>query len=170
MAMKKTIISILIISLVFGTQACKKNEPEPVDGIKVGNVAPDFTLPDVNSNNVSLSDYKGQLVLVEFWASWCSYCKAENPELVALYDEYKDRGFNILAVSLDTQKSKWIGGIESENLDYDHVSDLKGFDSPVADMYAVSSIPQLYLVDENGIIILITTKASDVAASLEQYY
>ncbi len=170
MAMKKTIISILIISLVIGTLACKKNESEPVDGIKVGNVAPDFTLPDVNSNNVSLSDYKGQLVLVEFWASWCSYCKAENPVLVMLHNAYKNKGFKILGVSLDTDKNKWIDGIENENLGYDHVSDLKGFDSPVADLYGVGSIPTMYLVDENGMIILITNSALDVATKVEQHY
>ncbi len=168
--MSKTIISILIISLFIGIASCKKNETESDERLKTGNKAPDFTLPDVNNNNVSLSDYKGQLVLIEFWASWCSYCQAENPVLVMLYNAYKNKGFKILGVSLDTDKNKWIDGIENENLGYDHVSDLKGFDSPVADMYEVGSIPQMFLLDEKGIILLITNNAFDAAIVVEQHY
>jgi len=168
--MQKTIISILVISLFIGLGACKKEETGSVEGIKVGNMAPEFTLPDVNDNNRSLSDYKGKLVLVAFWASWCPYCKEENPVLVMLHNAYQHNGFEILAVSLDTQKNKWMEGIANENLTYDHVSDLKGFDSPVAGLYNVGNIPQMFLIDENGIIILITNDAYDVATLVEQQY
>jgi len=153
-----------------GLTSCKKNESDTIEAIKPGSMAPEFTLPDVDENNRSLSDYKGKLVLVEFWASWCSYCKEENPVLVMLHNAYKHKGFEILAVSLDTQKSKWMEGIVNENLTFDHVSDLKGFDSPVANMYSVSGIPHMCLVDENGIIILITNNAFDVATMVEQHY
>ena len=161
---------ILIISLFLGLAACKKNEPDAVEVIKTGNTAPEFTLPDVDENNRSLSDYKGKLVLVEFWASWCSYCKEENPVLVMLHNAYKHKDFEILAVSLDTQKNKWMEGIVNENLTFDHVCDFKGFDSPVANLYEVGNIPQMFLIDENGIIILITNNAYDVATLVEQHY
>lgn len=168
--MQKTIISILILTLSIGFASCKKEETGSSEGIKVGVKAPDFTLPDVNGHHVSLSDYEDKLVLIEFWASWCPYCQAENPVLVMLYNAYKNKGFKILGVSMDTDKNKWLDGIENENLGYDHVSDLKGFDSPVADMYSVSGIPHMCLVDENGMIILITNNAFDVATMVEQYY
>ena len=161
---------MLVISFFMGLTSCKKNETNPAEGIKVGNTAPEFTLPDVDENNRSLSDYKEQLVLIEFWASWCSYCKEQNPVLVMLHNAYKNKGFEILSVSLDTQKNKWMEGIVSENLTFDHVSDLKGFDSPVANLYEVGSIPQMFLLDENGIIILITANAFDVATVVEQHY
>lgn len=168
--MNKTSISILLITLFIGIISCNKNETAPDEKLKVGNMAPDFTLPDVNNNNVSLSDYKEHLVLIEFWASWCPYCQAENPMLVMLHNAYKSKGFKILGVSLDTDKNKWIDGIENENLGYDHVSDLKGFDSPIANLYGVGGIPTMYLVDENGMILLITNSAFDVATKVEQHY
>jgi len=171
----KTIISVLLIILFAGITSCKKKEAEePVDeietGIEKGNMAPDFTLMDVNNNNRSLSDYKGKLVVLQFWASWCHFCKIENPELVALLNNYKDKGFEILGISLDTKKSNWLDGIEHENLNFVNLSDLKGFDSPIANTYAINSIPQMYLVDEEGVIILITHKASDVTNKVEQHY
>ena len=171
----KIIISVLLIVLFTGLTSCKKKETEkPVDeietGIEKGNMVPDFTLSDVNSNNRSLSDYKGKLVLLQFWASWCSFCKIENPELVALLDDYKDKGFEVLGISLDTERSNWLDGIEHENLNFVNLSDLKGFDSPIANSYAINSIPQMYLIDEEGVIILITHKASDVADKVEQHY
>jgi len=175
MVKSKIIISVLLIILFTGLTSCKKNETKkPVGeietGIEKGNTAPNFTLMDVNNNNRSLSEYKGKLVLLQFWASWCSFCKIENPGLVALLDDYKDKGFEILGISLDTQKSNWIDGIEYENLNFVNISDLKGFDSPVANTYAINSIPQMYLIDEEGVIILITHKASDVADRVEQHY
>ena len=168
--MNKTIISILLITLFIGILSCEKNETVPDVKLKAGNKALDFTLPDVNDNDLSLSDYKGQLVLIEFWASWCPYCQAENPVLVMLHNAYKNKGFNILGISLDTDKNKWIDGIENENLGYDHVSDLRGFDSPVAKLYGVGNIPTLYLLEENGVIILITNSAFDLATKVEQHY
>ncbi|MCB2207231.1 MAG: TlpA family protein disulfide reductase [Bacteroidetes bacterium] len=168
--MPKTVIYILVVAFSIGFTSCKKEEKSAVEGIKLGNKAPDFTLPDVNGCHISLSDYEGKLVLIEFWASWCPYCQTENPVLVMLYNAYKNKGFKILGVSLDTDKNKWIDGIENENLGYDHVSDLKGFDSPVANMYSVSGIPHMCLVDENGMIILITNNAFDVATMVEQHY
>ena len=171
----KSIISVLLIILFAGITSCKKKEAEePVDeietGIEKGNMAPDFTLMDVNNNNRSLSDYKGKLVVLQFWASWCHFCKIENPELVALRNNYKDKDFEILGISLDTKKNNWLDGIEHENLNFVNLSDLKGFDSPIANTYAINSIPQMYLVDEEGVIILITNKASDVTNKVEQHY
>ena len=169
--MNKAIISLLIISLLIGLEACKKAEDTgSSEGIKVGNVAPEFTLPDINGIDRSPADYKGNLVLLEFWASWCSYCKAENPNLVALHNAYKHKGLKVLAVSLDTDRNKWLTGIATENLDFDHVSDFKGFDSPIVKMFDVGSIPFMFLIDENGVILEISNRTIEVAAKVEQHY
>jgi len=171
--MVKTKITILLLFLlmILGLVSCKKdNTPERTEGIGTGNVAPDFTLPDISNNDQSLSDYRGKLVLVQFWASWCSFCRAENPELVTLLDEYKEKGLEILGVSLDTESDNWMNAIEDDHLNFVHLSDLKGFNSPIAETYEVSNIPQMFLVDEYGVIILITSSTSTVAGKVEQYY
>lgn len=169
--MNKTIITLLIFSLLMGLEACKKAEDTGTsEGIKVGNVAPQFTLPDLNDMDRSLADFKGNLVVLHFWASWCSYCKAENPNLVALHNAYKQKGLKVLAVSIDTDRNKWLTGIDTENLNFDHVSDFKGFDSPIVKMYDVGSIPYMFLIDENGVILAISNRTIDVATKVEQHY
>ena len=160
-------ISLVTIS------ACKDQDEEAspvVTGPEAGKIAADFTLLDADNIERSLSDYRGQLVVLHFWASWCSYCKAENPNLVALNNAYKHKGLKVLAVSLDTDRNKWLTGISIENLDFDHVSDFKGFDSPIVEMFDVGSIPFMFLIDENGVIIEISNRTIDVAAKVEQHY
>ena len=119
----------------------------------IGHPVLDFTLNDTLGRPVSLSDYKGKYVFLDFWASWCVPCRKENPNVVDLFNKYKDKGFTVLSVSLDKpeQKEAWLAAIRKDGLTaWTHVSDLKGFDSEVAKEYFVQSIPTNFLIGPDG--------------------
>lgn len=117
--------------------------------------AADFTQPDVDGKMVKLSDYHGKYVLVDFWASWCAPCRRENPNLVKAYAKYKDKGFEILGVSMDkaADKAKWLKAIEDDKLTWKQVGDLKGWDNEAGALYEVKAIPMNFLIDPSGKII-----------------
>lgn len=119
----------------------------------VGQTAPDFTQNRPDGTPFTLSSLKGKVVLIDFWASWCGPCRAENPNVVKIYDKYKDHGFEIVGVSLDRNREDWLQGIEEDGLTWIHVSDLRYWDSAVAKQYAVRSIPHTVLLDKEGKII-----------------
>lgn len=121
--------------------------------VAIGNPAIDFTLNNPEGESISLSNFQGQVVLISFWASWCPYCREANPELVRIYEKFGGEGFEVLGVSLDRTHEAWIRGIEEDGLQWPQVSDLQGWQSGPAAEYAVRSIPQNVLVDQNGIII-----------------
>lgn len=125
----------------------------PAQGPDVGAAAPEIALPSPDGTTVKLSAMRGKYVLVDFWASWCPPCRAENPNIVAAYQQYKNKNFDILGVSLDDDKDAWQKAITKDNLTWHHVSDLKRWESAPARVYNVQSIPTNFLVDPNGVII-----------------
>jgi|SRR5690554_6540738 len=129
-------------------------------GLKIGDKAPELSFNDPNGKTISLSDLKGKMVLIDFWASWCRPCRVENPNVVKVYKKYKDakfenaKGFTVYGYSLDQNKSAWQNAIMTDGLLWPyHVSDLQGWQAKGAATYQVRAIPQAYLIDGNGIIV-----------------
>ena len=120
---------------------------------EIGATAPSFSGPSPDGNTLALSDVKGKLVLVDFWAAWCKPCRAENPNIVSVYNKYKEKGFNVIGVSLDRKSEDWLKAIEADGLAWNHISNLKYFNDPIAKMYNVNGIPAAFLLDENGVIV-----------------
>jgi peroxiredoxin len=133
-----------------------------------GQPAPDIKGPTPTGDSLSLSDLRGQIVLIDFWASWCGPCRRENPNVVRMYDKYKDRGFEILGVSLDDDRNRWLKAIEDDGLVWPHISDLKGWRSAYARRYGVTSIPQTVLVDREGNILARNLRGPDLERKLEE--
>lgn len=161
----------------FSTKYAKTNSMDigllkpRLDAIKqlmIGLPAPDFTLDSPDGKKISLKDFKGKVVLIDFWASWCGPCRRENPNVVAMYNRYKDKGFEILGVSLDRSKDPWVKAIADDKLTWPHVSDLKGWSSSAAALYGITSIPHTVLVDREGRIIARQLRGEVLGRKLEE--
>ena len=131
-------------------------------------VAPDFTMPDVNGKPVSLSSFRGKYVLVDFWASWCGPCREENPNVVAAYNKFKGKNFTILGVSLDKEKAAWLKAIKDDGLTWNHISDLKFWNSIAVPLYNIEGIPYNVLVDPQGKIIAKELRGTDLENKLQE--
>ncbi|WP_337965950.1 TlpA disulfide reductase family protein [uncultured Flavobacterium sp.] len=139
-----------------------------LNGLAVGKKAPDFTSTNPEGKPVRFyENLKGGYTLVDFWASWCGPCRKENPNIVAAYKEFHDKGFNIIGISLDKKKENWIKGIQDDNLTWTHVSDLLFWNSAVAKLYGVRAIPGNYLVDSKGIIVAKNLHGEELQTTLK---
>ena len=132
----------------------------------VGTDALDFTQNDVQGKPVKLSAFKGKYVLLDFWASWCKPCRLENPNVVKVYNKFKNKNFTVLGVSLDQSKDAWVKAIETDKLAWNHVSDLQQWNNAVAQMYHIQSIPGNFLIDPNGKIVARDLRGEDLEKKL----
>ena len=136
----------------------------------IGQQAPDFSIQDINGHTIKLSSFFGKgYLLLDFWASWCGPCRKENPNVVEAYGKYHDKGFDILAISLDKTKEAWLRGIEEDGLKYHHASELKYWNSDVARLYGIRSIPSNLLIDSQGKIVAKNLRGSELQEVLSQF-
>ncbi len=135
-----------------------------------GKLAADFTLPDPDGKEISLSSLRGQYVLLDFWAAWCSPCRRENPVLVEAYKKYHSKGFEIMQVSLDKTREDWLNAIKQDKLTWIHVSDLKYWGSAAAKLYGIESIPANLLLDKEGKIIARNLRGAALESALSQLF
>lgn len=147
-----------------------KEEQEASSPIGIGKVAPEIALPDPSGNVKTLSSLRGNYVLLDFWASWCGPCRHENPNVVRLYNKYKSNKFEILGVSLDAEKDAWLKAIEKDKLTWQHVSDLKNWQSSVVPLYQIQGIPFTVLLDPDGKIIAKNLRGAELENKLAEIF
>jgi thiol-disulfide isomerase/thioredoxin len=147
-----------------------KTSIEKERSFMVGGTPPDFTQKAPDGSEISLSDLRGKVVLIDFWASWCGPCRRENPNVVRLYEKYRDKGFEIIGVSLDRSRDRWLQAIDQDGLDWLHVSDLKYWQNEVAQLYNVSAIPKTFLLDAEGKIIGKNLRGQQLANKLSEIF
>jgi peroxiredoxin len=137
-----------------------------LENVQIGKTAPEFSLPDTAGVSVSLSSFRGKYVLLDFWASWCPPCRRENPNVVKVFNEFKNKNFTIIGISLDQDKQKWLKGIADDKLTWTHLSDLKYWDSEIPALYGVRGIPSNILLDPNGVIVARNIMGDDLRNTL----
>ena len=136
--------------------------------VETGKPAPDFSAATPDGKKMSLKEAMGKVTVIDFWASWCKPCRMENPNVVALYNEYHSQGLNIIGVSLDKDGDKWKEAIAADKLTWNHVSNLKHWDEPIAKQYGVQSIPATFILDANGKIVAKDLRGDALKAKIKE--
>ena len=156
--MKKIFFSVIIVLVSFSSIA----------QLQIGAAVPEIALPDVKDSIVTLSSFKGKVVLIDFWASWCGPCRQANPFVVRLYKKYKDRGFEVFGVSIDSKKQAWIKAIKQDKIKFTQVNDNGGWNSKVAETYGVSQIPTNFLLDKKGNLFAVDAEGKELDKLINQ--
>lgn len=143
---------------------------DSIKPISIGHKAPDFTIKSIDGKDIKLSDYKGKYVMLDFWASWCVPCRQENPNVVKQYGKYHDKGFNILGISLDTEKPDWQKAINADKLTWAHGSDLQRFEGPTERLYHIEAIPSNFIINPDGVIVAKNSTGTDLEDFLKQTF
>lgn len=138
--------------------------------LAIGQLAPEIALPNPEGELRKLSDLRGSYVLIDFWAAWCRPCREENPNVVRMYNQYKEKGFEVFGVSLDRTKEAWVKAIEDDKLTWTHVSDLKYFNSEAAATYQINAIPATYLIGPDGTIIAKDLRGASLENKLKEIF
>ncbi len=161
-----------IVQNLYKNYLATKQAKDAANPFARGKLVPDFEeLRTDGKKKMKLSDLQGQVVLLDFWASWCGPCRAENPNVVKNYQKYKDAGFTVMSVSLDSNKDKWLAAIAADQLSWpNHVSDLGGWKSKVAQQYGVNSIPFTILLDRDGRVIATNLRGAALEQTLQQIF
>lgn len=136
----------------------------------IGAQAPEIVISTPDGETIRLSDFRGKVTMIDFWASWCKPCRAENPNVVRVYNQYKDKGFEIFGVSLDRDKQQWLDAIKQDGLTWKHGSELQFWQSSFVPAYSLDGIPMTYLLDENGIIIAKGLRGAELEARLKEIF
>jgi len=147
------VVVLLFLSVIFLSSKAQ---------MAIGYPVPEISLPGINGNNIQLSSFKGKVVLLDFWASWCGPCRASIPGVVKLYRKYKDKGFEVFGVSLDNKKSAWLKVIKKSKITYTQVMDSDGWNSATAARYGVAEIPTTFLLNRSGELVAVDMEGKDL--------
>ncbi len=145
------------------------NRIADLEKVSIAATAPDFTLTTPDGKQVSLYSVKGKLKIIDFWASWCGPCRMENPNMVKLYNDFKDKGLAIVSVSLDERKAPWVQAIKKDGMPWTHVSSLKGWKCDVVKQYNIDAVPSIIVLDENNRILAKNIRAEKLRAFVTEY-